>query len=288
MKTVVMVDGGIGRILCATPAIEELAKTQEVIVVTSWTDIFENNPHVERVYKLDFPYLFDDVIKGNILKNPEPYQYPPYYNDNLHLMQAFNELLEVNPEKNVPQIHLTESEKVGGENTVKSLRKEHKKPVICFQPFAATHSPEFGSDDSRRSLKMDLIAPLLTQLDAVFVNFGIVPIEHPNVVNLKLPLRKFMAIAAFCDYCIGIDSSLAHIAAAFGRVGTFFYGPTNPEQLGYERFNNIARTGYPKGHQSFRLPTNPMLNEGAMDFTTKEREDSLQVIRDHLEKCVKG
>lgn len=291
MKKVVMIDGGIGRVMCAVPAIEKLAKSHEVVVVTHWIDVFLNNTSVSRLYHPTFPYLFDDVVKGNELVNPEPYHMPAYYDHGCHLIEAFEAAMLggriLEDDERLPKLYLSKEEANGGRSTIEQLRKEHKRPVICIQPFSAAYSKETCADPTLRSMSEPLLQMIVQQIDATFLNFGLHPINDPKVINFneELGLRKHFSMVAHADYCIGIDSVMTHVAAAFGRVGTFFYGSTSPKQLGYERFQNIARAGYPKGHQSFRIPTNPMLNSGAMDWTEQEIDSCIHAIMEHMKKC---
>ena len=49
---IVQVDGGIGRVICAVPALEELAKTRKVTVLASHPEVLWNNPNIHKVYEI--------------------------------------------------------------------------------------------------------------------------------------------------------------------------------------------------------------------------------------------
>jgi hypothetical protein len=88
-------------------------------------------------------------------------------------------------------------------------------------------NPAF-KEDRRRSLKFDLIEPILANPDAFFVslNPGIAEGEvpklagRPNVLHLGLEFRDFAdtaAVIAQLDLVITSDTSVAHLAGAMGR-----------------------------------------------------------------------
>jgi hypothetical protein len=233
-----------------------------------------------------FPYLFDDVVKGNELVVPEPYYLKRYYDEEIHLIQAFDLILNNKEDTELkPKFYLLEDEIVGGKTTVDDIRSNKKKPVVMLQAHSASFDKKTHNDNTRRSMSSSLLSAILEQIDAVFINFSTIPIQNEKVINLEIDVRKYISLVAFSDYCIGIDSCMSHIAAGFDKVGTFFYGPTNHKQLGYNRFMNISRAGYPKGHQSFRISSNPMLNHGAMDFTENEISEAISAIKNHMSKC---
>jgi hypothetical protein len=274
--------------LAAIPALEKLASQEKISVVTAWTDCLVGNEKFHRLYHPNQAYLFDDVIAGNEFIAPEPYQIKEYYNDGIHLAHAFAKCLEVEIDDVTPKIYFDVNELNFAIDLINNIKKEREnKPVIMLQAFSATQASCDEVDSSMRGMNKSMIMKLLDGIDGVFINFSRVQIIHEKVLTPNEPsLRLYMALTSMADYCLGIDSCMMHVAAATGRVGTFFWGATNPKQLGYERFQNIQRHGYPKRHQPMRFSNDNRVNAGAMDWTDTEIEQAIEAINAHLGQCL--
>lgn len=290
MVKVVMVEGGIGRVISAVPAVEELASKEEVIVVTHWADVFANNPKIKRLYQPNSPYLFEDVIQKNDVICPEPYHLPAYYRDEIHLVNAFHKLINGNEPEGVdePSLYLRRDEINSGETIIQSIKqKNDNKPVIAFQFVGAGFNPQSMFDPTNRSLPEWITKRIVEEIDAIFINCGHIGLPIPRVITKEnTPIRELFSIINSVDYVIGIDSFMCHVAAAFKKAGTFFYGSTSPKQLGYSRFQNIQRAGYPKGHKPFRFAHDEKVSDGAMDFSKEDVDMAIDAIKKHLKKCL--
>ena len=89
------IDGGCGRNIAATGVVEQFAKDnpdKKINVICSHEEVFFNNDHINKVYRLDHPYLFEDHIQGTEYLTPEPYKEKDYYDDGVHLINSFNKL----------------------------------------------------------------------------------------------------------------------------------------------------------------------------------------------------
>ena len=120
---IIKIDGGIGRVICSTGSIKRYWETNpdKIVILTSWPEIFENNPYVYKVYKDDgsIQYLFDDIIKHGDFCYPEPYFDANYYNQKYHLSQSFNNLINKEDDKLDPVLFLTNEEIKYGIDLVK-------------------------------------------------------------------------------------------------------------------------------------------------------------------------
>lgn len=278
MQKIIKIDGGIGRVICATGAIRKLAQIDtwdDIVIITSWPEVFENNPYILKLYKDgSIPYLFDDVIKHGKFYYPEPYHEWTYYVQEQHLIQSFNFILNGIIEKTKPEIFITEEEKNFGLDVVsKALAASGKKSAIAYQPFGSGASMSTCgviSDPSYRSLTDDLNKKILTDCkDSVFINLSHIPINHPNCWQQQYTLRQLFAVASACHAVVSIDSLLSHVGVAFEKKGVLILGSTYSINVGYDEYKNyetFQKSGYPRSYQSNRFGGHVEKNKYAMDF----------------------
>ena len=265
----IKVDGGVGRVICATGVIEEYAKQKKeqgiiVNVVSSHPQMFLGLEHINRVYNIGMPYLYEDYIfKGEFIE-PEPYNNYLYYAGDKHLVNVFNFLLNGKDEYIPPKIILTDNEKSEAQAFIEQIRKDEKKKVLLIQPFGssggivvpnAQGELRVKSDESYRSFGLDFLHKLVTKFKDDYVilsvqataNAGngqqvpqaalpfIKPINNPDV-------RKLVALIPFVDGIICCDSMLHHASAGLGTpVPTFvIWGGTSAGNLSYAEHKNYT------------------------------------------------
>jgi ADP-heptose:LPS heptosyltransferase len=278
MQKIIKIDGGIGRVICATGAIRKLANLDpetDIVIISSWPEVFENNPYILKLYKDgSIPYLFEDVIKHGLFSYPEPYHERQYYIQQEHLIASFDRLITGYSEKIYPEIFLTEEEKSFGLDVVsKALAASGKKSAIAYQPYGSGASMSncgVISDPSYRSLTDDLNKKILTDCkDSVFINLSHIPINHPNCWQQSYTLRQLFAVASSCHAVVSIDSVLSHLGIAFEKKGVLILGSTYSINVGYDEYKNyetFQKSGYPRSYQSNRFGGHVEKNKYAMDF----------------------
>jgi hypothetical protein len=269
---VVEINGGIGRVLCAEPAISLLAKTEEIVVVTGWPDVFLGNPNIKKVYQLNQPNLFEDVVRDGNYIVPEPYYDSKYYNQKSHLIQSFNDILNGTDLFQKPTLYLNDFEL---QNAARILQPVlDGRPLIAFQPFGSgAYSSNWAiSDPSYRSLSSDDAVNIVNSMpDFMFINCSHVKCDRPNVFNLDVNLVQYFHIINFCHYIITVDSLLAHVGYSLGKPGVQFLGPTFKENIGYpDHYTTIVREGYPKSYSPNRISGWTERNQEAMRFSKDE------------------
>jgi ADP-heptose:LPS heptosyltransferase len=251
---IIQIDGGIGRVICATPALRSFATNHpnsKLIVISSWPDVFWHNPYVRKCYKLDHPYLWDDVIRyGNFL-HPEPYHSHLYYNQKHHLIDSFNFLIngDVPLPSRQPQLFLHNDEIAWAKQLLAHVKKETQRDIIAaYQPYGAG-AVVATCDNSNRSLLKATVETIANESRKVgFINCSHIFIDCKNVWNQQFTLRELFAIVSVCDFVVGVDSSLAHIGAAFQKKGVSILGSTYAQNIGYEFYNTFQRPGFPRSY----------------------------------------
>jgi hypothetical protein len=297
MRRIIKIDGGIGRVISSTGAIKILSGEKniddDIVIITSWPEVFENSPHVLKCYRDgSIPYLFDDVIKHGDFIYPEPYHDPKYYRQEYHLSESFNKLINGLDSKPHPEIFLTQEEKNFGFDVVsKALSASRKKVAVAYQPFGsgATMSQSgVISDPSFRSIGDDLNKLILSDCEeAVFINLCHIPINHPNCWQQTFTLRQLFSVAAACDYVVTVDSVLSHVGVAFDKKGLLLLGPTYSKNVGYDEYLNyetFQKEGFPRSYQSNRFGGHIEKNQEAMLFSTDDQCHIVSTIKDITRK----
>jgi len=285
---IIQIDGGIGRVLCATQALETLYKktNEKMIVLSSWPDVLANAPYISKLYNLtQVPYLFDDIVKHGEFINPEPYQNFHYYNQRHHLSQSFNFLLNGEDEVGRPTIYLSPDEVKWGNQLIDEVKRASgKKIVVALQAFGSgAKLMENGTlvDPSNRSLTKGTVDKILFNPDCVFINLSHIPMNHPNVWQQpELNIRQIFAITKACNFIVSVDSLLSHVGAAFDKQGILILGGTFKENVGYTHYITCQKEGFPKSYFPNRFHGFVDLNQGAMDFSEDEEAYIIKTIGD--------
>jgi ADP-heptose:LPS heptosyltransferase len=291
MREILKIDGGIGRVLCATGPIRELSQntSNEIVIITSWPEVFENNDSVTKVYRDgSIQYLFDDIIKYGRYHQPEPHHRFEYYTQQEHLITSFNELINDCDGKPYPEIFLTNEEISFGVDVVsKAKAASGMKKAIAYQPFgsgATMSTSGVIADQSFRSLNQVGNEYILDKCrKSVFINLSHIPINHNRCWNQQYSLRQFFAVAHACDFVVSIDSLLSHVGVAFGAKGVLILGSTYSVNVGYNEYymyHTIQRSEYPMSYQSNRFGGHVEKNQKAMEFCLDEYKTIVSLIGD--------
>lgn len=298
MQTTLLIDGGLGRIISAIPALEKfVTKNPDTTIITYyWTPIFWGNPLLSsQVFDSNTKGLFEKIRHTKILK-PEPYYNTNYINNKISLAEAFNEEINGDSEKMpIPKIYLSNSELSNGKNLI----KKNNKKVICFQPFGSTTKFEDEVvDPTVRSLSKVFTLQIINMLkqegyDIAFFDDREIPfLDRSKLLNIRgSDCRTWASIIANCDYFLGIDSAGQHIARAFNKPGTVFIGGTTETNISYpEHFSFVKKEGERK-YMSYRLCDfdywlAELVNNNLMDYSAEDISKILKSIsKDIREKC---
>lgn len=273
---IVQIDGGIGRVICSTPAIETLAKNnpdRKIIIITTHPYVFYNNPFVWKVYGLDHDYLWEDVIQTGEFINPEPYHNHLYYTQKHHLIQSFNYLINKDDSMVSPSLYLTDQELAWGTEFIDTRKKEKGKPIGILQCFGMGVTDNF-LDDTHRSLSPECIERLISLFDqCIFINASHINLDYANVWQQQFTTRQLFSLVAACDFVLTIDSFISHVGACFNKKGVLLLGGTYKENVGYSHYNTIQREGYPKSYFPNRFSGFINQNKDAMNFSADEIEE---------------
>lgn len=264
MKTVINVNGGLGREIAFTGVIDkyhELNPEEEIIVIAGFTDIFMNKDYISRVYHHNAEYLYDDVIsKADKYFEIEPYNDIDYFKNLCHITRVANKLLNGIDEEVKPNIVLTDVEKKLAKEFKNNFLKENPNKKLClFQAFGASGGYLKG-DPTHRSLTDDEAIKVRDLLKEK--GYEIYMIGHDKSKGLhetkmfqRPSIRQILALIPEADLIVTIDSFMNHALKTFDKKGIVFFKTTLVSNVGYDSNVNIVPEKEPKIIPN-RLPHN--------------------------------
>lgn len=232
-KLAVMLDGGLGRVLCAIPALQVLAEEFELLVISGgWLEAYKGSGLT--VLPMGLPNQAD-LLDGYRVIKPEPYWELSYRDGRHNLVDAFFKALNLDlPKKGLP--FKTDTRSAG--SVVKS-----PKQVLMFQPIGSG-----GIADSRSMTKEEIesVVEKYKKEYSIFLvgtdeNFGFKKEDVTPVKDLKE--AAFIRVIQECDLFVGCDSAGLHIAAAAGVPHIAYLASTSGVKY-YESTSKIVRENY--------------------------------------------
>lgn len=294
MKTTLLIDGGYGRHICAIPALEKFVqKNPDATIVTNyWTGIFWGNKILtDRIFDAQTKGLFEQVKDTKILK-PEPYYNSKFLNEQINLIQAFDEEINGTLENTKPNLYFSKFELNNVRNRIDPNRK-----TIVYQPFGSGAIFQNGEivDRSTRSFDINISKRILDRLKRegyqviLFDTKGAFnENEYENLNNLGY--RDCAAVLAQADYFVGVDSCGMHIAYATKKPGTTFFGATSVANYGYPKWFTTISKNQPIKYLPMRLADfdtwlAEIHNTDAMDYSNQQIDElCTTIIKDIRDK----
>lgn len=291
MKTTLLIDGGLGRIIASIPALEKFVQNnpETKIIVSYWTAIFWGNKLLtDHVWDSQTKGLFEQIKDTKILK-PEPYYNSKFLNEQINMIQAFDEEINETTENIKPNLYFSKFEL----NNVRSKIDPSRKTIV-YQPFGSSAVFQNGEiiDRSSRSFDFESAKRILDRLRRegfqviLFDTKGVFAENEYENMN-TLTYRDCAAVIAQSDYFIGVDSCGQHIAHATQTSGTTFFGGTSVKNYGYsEWFMNISKNQpikyLPMRLADFDTWLAEMHNTDSMSYSSNEIDEICTTIVAHI------
>lgn len=250
MTDVYVVEGGLGRHVFFTALIPELAKDKKIMVMSSYTDVFENNPYVYRSLNRGTPYVWEDVVtdeKYNI-KYSDPYFDDAFIKRKSHVIESWARQLGIEYTKNMkPELYFHKALK----DDVKKF-KQDIGPFIIVQfssgqsPFNMNPNQQFKWTGFQRNYPIEEATWLIKMIKEEYPGITIINYSLPNegygiegTTFYNLPSLFYAALLEEAETFIGINSSLTHYGGALNKKGIVLWGGTSHRQWGYEIHTNL-------------------------------------------------
>lgn len=289
MKKAFFINGGVGRVLCAIPALEwhkENIDPTVVVVAESWMEIFFASSTLrDNVYPVGHKGLFEDKLLDREIISPEPYRLNSYFNQKCDLIQAFdiliNDLSEI-PKPKPLKLEISRTDQAYGYNLIQQVKAQTgKDKVVVFQPLGsgAEMNGNFLLDNSGRSFELKDIVNITKELTKKYAVIMMTNVDIPAKENMGaiVPsgtnLLEWMGVINAADYFLGCDSMGQHYANALGKPATVVIGATFPENISYPDNKDFTLIDNGKDVRKF-IPmrithdfTGERVNEDAMVLT---------------------
>ena len=153
----ILINGGIGKELCATTMIREIKKrepTAQIITISGYPEMFMHNPDVHRNLHFQTSYIYDDYIEGSDYRVGDPYTLSDYYSEKRHMNVIYPKAYRFDWETdNIhPEIYLDDGEKLEAEN----FATKYEFPIITLQMTGGNQSQQHPSKDINLLTNRDL------------------------------------------------------------------------------------------------------------------------------------
>ena len=294
----IFLNGGIGRILCAIPAIEKYQKESGdedfIVVIEGKCNILDGHPTLDsKAYDMYHKNLFHTHIKKRDIISPEPYRVYEYFSQQCNLSQAFDIILNDKGirELDKPKLYLSKEEKLKATEILNECKEKIKADkYVVFQPFGRAIKQIDSSfvDPSNRSIEYTNFKSIIKKLHKekygviVMSDFGIELKKENFEMDVAQPenidLRIWASIIEQVDHFVGCDSVGQHFAYSLGTPSTVITGATFPENTTYPNKDgvNIVDLGQnDRQYDPIRITFDERIsrvNENLM-FMTPEIED---------------
>jgi hypothetical protein len=293
-------NGGIGRILCAIPALEKYAEESGdkdfLVICEGAVDILKGHPVLDaKTYDIFHKNLFHSKLQSREVVSLEPYRVWEYYNQKCNLTQAFDILINNKGIRKLPKptVILSKEETVQGKKLIDDIKTKIKKDkTIIFQPFGRgiEHIDSSFIDKTGRSIEYKNIKSLIRKLQkenfAVILmsEFGLDLKDQKYTDEVAFPeglnLRQWASVIKHTDHFFGCDSVGQHLSYAMQTPTTVVLGPTYPINTSYpdcEYFNIMDLGEIDREYDPIRI---------TMDERITRKNELLMAMNEQIEDFV--
>jgi ADP-heptose:LPS heptosyltransferase len=306
MTKIINIDGGIGRVITALPALlkyhQNHPNEEWYVSIMGWDYIPLGIPELQgRSFNPDTKGVWENIfLKADEIVSPEPYRLPNFYKGKISLAEAFDEIInetEEHNDLNYETLNLSHSEiRKGQEIIYKVYEEQNKEQTIVINPYGSTAEicPLGVYDDSLRSLPENMFIKLCELLaedyNIIYMGYSHLLPEDKKIVYVPQPdlhIREWMGVIAQVDYLIGCDSVAQHIARATGTRGCVIMGGTNLVNMSYPEYFRIIQRKKPMYSpmriSGFQSNLAERLNKECIEYTEEEILDVYEKIKEDIE-----
>ena len=253
-------NGGMGRIISAIPALEKYYEAKEdpdfIIVIEGICNIMNGHPTLDnKTYDMYHKNLFHTKLINMDIVSPEPYRLNEYFNQKCDIAQAFDMLINNKGirELPAPTLILSKEELLEGRKAIDEIKKKVKKEkLVIIQPFGRAITQIYNSfvDKSNRSIEFSNLKQIIKKLQekdwavCIMSEFGIEFKDAGFKDEVAIPeipdLRKWAGLIKYADHFLGCDSVGQHLAKAMETPASVVMGATYPINTSYPNDKNFT------------------------------------------------
>ena len=243
MNIIFSIEGGIGKSVIATAVLKAMRKKYDkdyIIVVTSYPDVFINNPNANKtITHNQLNGIYSNYIMNKDCKvfMTDPYTSSDFITEKQHIIKTWCELYDIPYNGETPELFISQSEK---DYFQQFYRVD--KPIMLIQPHGGAQNQPL-----KYSWTRDIPQPIMEDVIEYFKDeYAILHVKredqiiYPNTLQALDSFRSIAILLTMSSKRLLIDSSMMHAAAAFNLPSTVCWIGTNPEVFGYSLHNNIV------------------------------------------------
>jgi len=252
MNVIFQIDGGLGKSIMATAMVKVLRKRYKnahIIVVTPYSDVFLNNPHINECFRPDqmngayLKYIKDQDCKIFV---EDPYRNSSFITDKEHLLKTWCKIYGLRYGDEQPEIYLTQPE-----IDYFTPFYQTDKPIFVIQPHGGPQEQGF-----KYSWTRDIPNPIVEQIIDYYVDdYTIIHVKredqhiYPNTMQALDGFRGIAILLQLSKKRLLIDSFGQHLSASLGIKSTVCWVTTKPKVFGYKLHDNIISNPFTKDPQ---------------------------------------
>ena len=242
MNIIFKIDGGLGKSVMATAICEAIKKKytkSNLIVISSYPEVFLCNPHVYKTYHHDnMAYFYKDVIEDKEVKAflHNPYFETSFIKKEKHLLETWCEMFGLKYQGEKPQIYLTQREEAFYIN-----QSKFNKPLLILQTNggAENQSHKYSwARDIPTYLGQEIVNEFSKEYDIFHIRKQN-QVELQNTISFETNFRRLCVLIKYSAKRLLIDSFAQHVATSFGVPSVVCWIANDYKQFGYDSNVNI-------------------------------------------------
>lgn len=243
MNIIFNIEGGLGKSIMATAVCEAIKKKypkDNLIVLTSYPEVFICNPNVDKCFNHNnLNYFYKDYIDGKKVKMMlhNPYNETNYIKQSEHLIETWCSMFDIPFNNEEPKIYLTEREIKFYSNSFNS-----DKPIFVLQTNGGAFNQEIKYSWAR-DLPYELAQNIVNEFSGHYNVFHIRrenQFQLQNTIPVTADFRAIAVLIKISQKRLLIDSFAQHTAKALGLNSVVTWVANKPSQFGYENNINIV------------------------------------------------
>jgi ADP-heptose:LPS heptosyltransferase len=242
MNIIFDISGGLGKNVLSTAVLKAIRThytNANIMVITSYPDVFINNPNVNRVIMHGtIANLHKDFIEGKEAKIfiTDPYTMSDYITESKHLIEIWCNLCGVPYNGEMPELFLS-----NGEKEYFAPFYKLDKPIMVIQPNGGAQEQPL-----KYSWTRDIPISIMNEVINHFKkDYSIVHVKredqliYENTIGALDGFRSVAVLLSLSSKRLLIDSSAMHIATALQLPSVVTWVGTNSSVFGYDMHTNI-------------------------------------------------
>ena len=242
MNIIFDISGGLGKNILSTAVLKAIRTKNpkaNVIVLTSYPDVFIGNPNVNKVIQHGTTTgIYKDYILNKKTKVfiTDPYTTSDYLTESKHLIEIWCKLCEVPYNNELPELFISKTEV---EYFAPFYQLE--KPIMAIQPNGGP-----AEQPLKYSWVRDIPTPIINDVIQHYKkDYTIVHIKredqimYADTIGALDSFRSIAVLLSLSSRRLLIDSSAMHIATALNLPSIVCWIGTSPKVFGYDMHGNI-------------------------------------------------